>query len=55
LGSLQHSPQLIHWPLRLLETGSTAVKVLFILAGQVFLFLSAIKGISQTAPAKQML
>jgi len=32
----------MHWPLRLLETGSTEVKVLFTLANQVFLLLSAI-------------
>jgi len=42
LGSLQQAAQLIHLPLRLLETGSTEVKVLFILASQVFLLLSAI-------------
>jgi len=40
-GSLQHAPQFTHWPLRLSETGNTAVKVLFVLASQVFL-LSAI-------------
>jgi len=39
---LQQAAQLIHSPLRLLETGSTEVKVLLILADQVFLFLSAI-------------
>jgi len=39
---LQQAAQLIHSPLRLLETGSTEVKVLFILADQVSLFLSAI-------------
>ena len=42
LGSLQQAPQLIHWPLRLGETGSIEVKVLFILAGQVFFLLLAI-------------
>jgi len=42
LGSLQQAAQLIHSPLRLLETGSTEVKILFILASQVFLLLSAI-------------
>jgi len=42
LGSLQQAAQLIHSPLRLLETGSTEVKILLILADQVFLFLSAI-------------
>jgi len=36
-GSLQHAPQLTHWPLRLLETGNIAVKVLFVLASHVFL------------------
>jgi len=33
----------MHWPLRLLETGNIEVKVLFVLASQVFL-LSAING-----------
>jgi len=32
----------MHLPLRLSETGSIEVKILFILAGQVFLFLLAI-------------
>jgi hypothetical protein len=36
-GSLQHAPQLTHSPLRLSETGNIAVKVLFVLASQVFL------------------
>jgi len=36
-GSLQHAPQFTHSPLRLLETGNTAVKVLFVLASHVFL------------------
>jgi len=36
-GSLQHAPQLTHLPVRFSETGKTAVKVLFILASQVFL------------------
>ncbi|HUT47594.1 MAG TPA: hypothetical protein VMX36_15030 [Sedimentisphaerales bacterium] len=36
LGSLQQAPQLTHSPLRLSETGSTAVKVLLIFAHQVF-------------------
>jgi hypothetical protein len=49
LGSLQQAAQLIHLPLRLLETGSIEVKVLFILADQVFLLLSAI---SQDFPDK---
>jgi len=40
-GSLQHAPQLMHLPERFSETGNTAVKVLFILASQVF-FLSII-------------
>jgi hypothetical protein len=48
LGNLQHSPQLTHSPLRLLETGSIEVQVLFILADHVFfLFLSAIGPKSQ--------
>ena len=37
LGSLQHAPQFTHLPLRLSETGKIAVKVLFVLASQVFL------------------
>jgi len=41
-GNLQQAPQFVHCPLRLLETGSIEVKVLFILADQVFLFVSAI-------------
>ena len=47
LGSLQHAPQFTHWPLRLSETGNTAVKVLFILASQVFL-------LSKSHPTKKM-
>jgi hypothetical protein len=35
-GSLQQAPQWPHWPVRLLETGNTAVTVLFIFADQVF-------------------
>jgi len=53
-GSLQHAPQFTHWPLRLSETGNIAVKVLFILASQVF-FLSAISRIFQTIVSKQLL
>jgi hypothetical protein len=40
-GSLQHAPQLMHLPVRFSETGNTAVKVLFILASQVFLLLTS--------------
>jgi hypothetical protein len=42
LGSLQHAPQWLHWPLRLLDTGKNAVMVLFVLAVQVLLILLAI-------------
>lgn len=42
LGSLQHAPQLTHCPLRLSETGRSDVKVLPILADQVFLFFLVI-------------
>lgn len=36
-GSLQHAPQFTHSPLRVSETGNIAVKVLFVLASNVFL------------------
>jgi hypothetical protein len=53
-GSLQHAPQLTHWPLRVSETGNIAVKVLFVLASQVFL-VSVIKRYFQTILSKQLL
>jgi hypothetical protein len=42
LGSRQQAAQLIHSPLRLFETGSTEVNVLFTFADHVFPFLPAI-------------
>jgi hypothetical protein len=53
LGSLQHAPQLTHWPLRLSETGNTAVKVLFVLVSHVF--LEAIYQIIQMIISAQLL
>ena len=41
-GSLQHAPQRIHRPLRLVETGKIEVKVRLILASQVFRAASVI-------------
>jgi hypothetical protein len=42
LGNLQHAPQLTQTPLRFWETGSTEVKVLLVLAVQLFSLTSAI-------------
>ena len=49
LGSLQHAPQLLHWPLRFLETANTEVKVLLVLADHVFFFSAIIPLLSQIA------
>jgi hypothetical protein len=52
-GSLQHAPQFMHSPLRVSETGNTAVTVLFVLATHVL--LSAINQIIQMLISTQLL